>query len=46
MIYLYKNGESGVGMVVASVEIIMFSLDLDYVFVEGEITGNKVLLGL
>ena len=45
-IYLYTNGEGEVGMVVSSVDIVMFSFDPDCIFVEGEITRNKVSLGL
>ena len=33
-------------MVVASVEIVMFSLDLGCVLVDGDIIRNKVFIGL
>ena len=43
---LVTTCEGEVGMVVSSVDIVMFSFDPDCIFVEGEITRNKVSLGL
>ena len=39
---LVTSGEGKVGMVVSSVYIAMFSLDTDYVFVEGDTTRNII----
>ena len=41
---LSETGEGKVGLVVASVEIVMFSLDTDYVFVEGDIKRSRVFV--
>ena len=43
---LVTKGEGELFMVVASVEIVIFSLEPDSVFVEGGIRRNRVLLGL
>ena len=42
---LVTKGEGEVGMMVASVEIVMFSLDPNSMFVEGYIMGNRVFVG-
>ena len=44
--YIDINGEGDVGIVVPSVDRVMFSLEPNYVFVEGYITKNIVLLDL
>ena len=41
-----QKGGCEVGMMVASAEIVMFSLDPDHVLVEGDITGNAVFFCL
>ena len=43
---LVKTVEGRVVMVVASVEIFVFSLEMYFVFVEGYIIGNIVVIGL
>ena len=42
---LVTTGKGKVGMVVASVDIVMFSLDPDHVFLEGDIMRNRVSIG-
>ena len=43
---LVTTGEGDKLMVVASVEIVIFSLDMDGMFVEGDIMRNRVFLGI
>ena len=44
--YLFATGEVEVVRVLYSLEILMFSLDLERVLVEGDIIRNRILLGL
>ena len=43
---LVTTGEGDKLMVVASVEIVIFSLDMDGMFVEGDIMRNRVFVGI
>ena len=45
-LYFDTNGKGGVGMVVALVDIVMFSVNSGFVLVYVDIMRNKVFVGL